>query len=293
MSYYYNGVNISDLVQSGSTAVPDYAGFPESNLPQYTSGLDKPYNFSYQLVTTPGIIDVSNYSTAYNLSYTSGNATIPTAIPNSSGYLFKHIAGYCFGGGGGGGGGGGTGSDVPGAETKSGGKGGAGGAGGYAAILSTPLQGSSNVFITVGGGGAGGDGGPGNPGNSINDAKGSPGSDGTTADASYIQIPDINTIIAAANGGGGGNSGGGGTSKDTGSDGSTGNSGYGSINGTGNTSVQPGYPNVPSSYQAGGGGGPGGEGTPYKLFSPNDVRTGGKGGTGYGGYVQIYLTYQA
>jgi hypothetical protein len=284
MSYSFNGINISNLISLGSdpTSVPGYTGFPESTPFLYGSGLDKPYNFSYMYDG----IDVSNYTTAYNLSFTSAEgATIPTAIGNT-GYSFKHIAGYCFGGGGGGGGGGGTGADGPNLSNKSGGKGGKGGAGGYAAILSTPLQGSPSVLVIVGGGGSGGSGGPGNPGKDINDYKGTPGKGGDAGGASYIQIPGISTL-AEANGGGGGGGGDAGTSKDSGGGGGTGSTGDGSILGPGNTAVETGYPNVPSSYQAGEDGGDGGSGG-----NVGDVRNGSPGGKGLGGYVQIYFSYQ-
>lgn len=283
MSYSFNGINIGNLIQGGSTSVPGYTGFPESTPFVYGSGLDKPYNFSYMYNGT----DVSNYTTAYNLSYTSGeSATIPTAIGNT-GYSFKHIAGYCFGGGGGGGGGGGTGADGPNFSNKSGGSGGSGGAGGYAAILSTPLQGSSSVFVAVGDGGSGGSGGGGNPGNNINDYKGTDGKGGSDGGNSYIQNLYNNAYLAYANGGGGGGGGDAGTSSESGPAGGGGSSGNGSILGPGNTTVETGYPHVPSSYQAGGTGGGGGN------ASNGKVETGGSGDPGLGGYVQIYFSYQA
>ena len=102
--YFYNGVDIFNLVSGSGTSVPGYTGFPQSTPFVYTSTIDKPANFSYTYLSSPYTTDVSNYATAY-IPLLSGG-TIPTTIPGASGYSFKHISAFCWGGNGGGGGGG-------------------------------------------------------------------------------------------------------------------------------------------------------------------------------------------
>jgi len=263
--YFYNGVDISNLIVSSTTsAPPSYTNFPRSIAPTYNStGLDKPYNFSYQYNGN----DVSNYSTAYGIAFNAGNSgSITTTIPNTTGYSFKHISGYCYGGGGGGGGGGGKNS-----VSYGGGDGGAGGAGGFAAIVGYPISGQTvNYQSGSGGGGGSGE-------NSNKGVGGSPGGD------SYIDVGEI-TIIHAYGGGGGG----GGNTANVNSGSKPGTAPHGS-NGTGtvvsgytgtfaNTSPATSYPNNPTN---GGGGG--------NASFNSGVN---KGGSGSPGYLHVYLTYQ-
>jgi hypothetical protein len=166
MSYFYNGVNISNLITSGGgPAVPNYGGFPVSFPPSCNStGFDKPANFSY----TIGGTDVSNLATSYYYQDgTNGtNANIPINIPNTS-IPFKSISICCAGGGAGGGGGG---SNTP---SYGGGDGGDGGDGSYAALLNYPLSNYNSINYKIGNQGNGGSAenketGPGTPGNDGN-----------------------------------------------------------------------------------------------------------------------------
>jgi hypothetical protein len=285
MSYFYGGVNISDLVVSGSTAVPDYVGFPESNSHTYNStGFDKPYNFSYIY----GSADVSNYATAVNTSYNSGSGSIPIAIPGAPGYNFKHISAYCWGGKGGGGGGGGSGYPIHKGET-----GGDGGAGGYAAIISYPINGLT-VKYSVGGGGDNTNTGDGSGGDAApkTGGKGDPGSRGDSGGQSYVSVG--NTTIIYGNGGEGGSGGNGGTSTTPGgnkaSAGDVGNGAY-QPGYTGTTSASNGSPTTNYPNQNYGDSGNGGEGGEYN--SNGNAGPGSRGNDGNGGYVQIYFSYQA
>ncbi len=261
--YYYNGVNISNLITSGTTSVPpSYTNFPTSTAPTYnTTSLDKPFNFSYKYNGT----DVANYATAYSLAYTGGKSgSIPISIPNSPGFSFKHISGYCWGGGGGGGGGGGN------VNAYGGGDGGSGGNGGFAAIINYPISGQTINYQV----GNSGNGGGGNKGNSS-------GGNGNSGGSSYIYVG--NTEILLANGGGGGGGGKTGGSDNKGSTAGSGGNGNGAIASgytgtTANTSPSTSYPNNPST---GGGGG--------NAKYDNDTNSGGPGAPGY---IEVYLTYQ-
>lgn len=263
--YYFNGVNISDLIQSGTSAPPSnvYAGFPTSTAPTYkATGLDKPYNFSFQYNGS----DVSNYATAYGIGFNAGTSgAIPISIPGAPGYSFKHISGYCYGGGGGGGGGGGKNGSY------GGGDGGTGGNGAFAAIVDYPISGSTVNYQS----GSGGGGGRGENSNK--------GYDGSAGGNSFINIGA--TTILFANGGGGG---GGGATANSGANskpgtapsGGNGSSGFaaGYTGTTANTSPATSYPNNPSN---GGGGG--------NASYNSGVNSGGNGSPGY---LYVYLTYQ-
>ena len=257
--YFFNGVNISDLIQSGTTSAPPsnvYTGFPTSTAPTYkTTGLDKPYNFSFLYNGS----DVSNYATAYGIGFNAGTSgAIPTSIPGAPGYSFKHISGYCWGGGGGGGGGGGKNSG-----SYGGGDGGTGGNGAFAAIVDYPISGST-VNYQSGGAGNGGSGHGSNKGDS-----------GNSGGDSFINIGA--TTILFANGGGGG--GGGNTANvNSGGNGSGGfTAGYTGT--TANTSPATSYPNNPSNGGAGG-----------NASFNSGVNSGGDGSPGY---LYVYLTYQS
>jgi hypothetical protein len=176
-NYLYKGVNISNLIKSGGTSSPPgYGGFPTSTAPTYnTTGLDKPYFFSY---LSSGV-DARNYSVAYGIEYSGGSSgPVPTSIPSSPGYSFKHISGYCYGGGGGGGGGGGN------STAYGGGDGGTGGDGAFAAIISYPISGSVNYVA--------GNGGNGGSGNKVNDA----GGNGNTGGSSSLTVGVTSILIA-------------------------------------------------------------------------------------------------
>jgi hypothetical protein len=270
MPYSFKGVNISNLIQSGgSSVVPGYTGFSTSIAPTYTTtGLDKPYNFSYSFQGT----DASQYATAYNLSYsTAGNGTISIAIGNT-GYSFKHISAYCWGGGGGGGGGGGN------NNTEGGGDGGTGGDGAFAAIIDYPIE-NREVRYTVGSAGNGGAGGKGKfLGPTANSgSKGGPG--GTSI--LYVGSSNSNSIIFA-NGGGGGNGGSTGETSGKAPNGSSGDNGNASYSAgytgtTSNTSPSTSYPNNQSNGSGGGNG---------EYDNPKSA------GDGSTGYIRVYLTYQ-
>ena len=277
MSYLYKNIDIKNLIQSGnSSAPPGFTGFPVSTKYQYTSGLDKPFNFSY---TSSSGLDASQYATAITHAYNSSASGISTLIPGTNSH-FKHVSGYFFGGGGGGGGGGGTGVEYNGYSYsyKGGGDGTGGGQGGYVAILPTAINGS-NISIVVGVAG-----GQGNGGGGANKGKGGNGNNGTPGGQSYILIG--NSQIAAANGGGGGYGGNGGTSSGGGStNNTTVSNGKGETNAPGVVGPSTGYPSQNlSTYQAGGSGG-GGAGS-------GNVNSGDYGNNGKPGYVQIYFSYQ-
>jgi hypothetical protein len=274
--YFFNGVDISDLIEDGSTTVPDYVGFPKSTPCIYTTtGLDRPYNFSYSYQGT----DVSNYATAYIPTLSGG--TIPTTIPGAPGYSFKHISAFCWGGNGGGGGGGGQGWP----NGEKGGNGGNSGTGGYAAIISYPI-GTQAVNYSVGVGGS-----PGPGGDAANgpNGKGEPGTAGGTGGQTYINLnsPSGTTSIIHANGGNGGGGGNGGTSVNPGNSNGNGNGGTGSYTPgyTGTTTgvnSGPNYPPQPTNNTGKGGGG----------GSPEGSGKGSSGPGGVGGSLTVYLTYQ-
>jgi hypothetical protein len=279
MSYFYNGVDISNLIDTtGSSVPPNYGGFPTSKPHTYTgTGLDKPAIFSYSYQGS----DVSNYATAYNLSYTSGADTIPTSITGAPGYNFKHISAYCWGGGGGGGGGGGAGQ---GANIHGGGDGGTGGTGGYAAIVSYPISGNA-VKYQVGTGGKGGVGGAGADPSFYNEGKN--GNGGSNGNQSYVQVGGINIITGkAGNGGSGGDSGNAEKSPGKAKNGD-------STEGSYNESYRGTTIKISAAHmfpkQTGGNGGGSGGGAPNGGPNPKD---GSDGGAGNAGYVRVYLTYQ-
>jgi hypothetical protein len=210
MSYFYNGINISNLIQGGISAVPGYSGFPQSTSPIYTSsGFDKPYNFSYIYNNT----DVSNYSTAYyyaSNSPSNSTGTIPLLIPNSSNVYFKSVSICCAGGGGGGGGAGGNGASF------NGGDGGSGGDGSYAAVLNCPVSNIQNITYKIGNGGGGGAGNPTNAPNPI-----APGSGGVKGGTTYVYLGPIGNIECS-----GGNFGNGGEGTPGIANGHNGNDGF-------------------------------------------------------------------
>ncbi len=276
-SYFYNGMDITNLIEGGSTSVPDYIGFPESTPSIYTSGLDKPYNFSYSYQGT----DVSNYATAFNISHTGGTGTIPTTIPGAPGYSFKHISAVCWGGGGGGGGGGGYGSGGVPIKFNPGASGSPGNNGAYAAILSYPINGLT-VNYYVGSGGNNGNGGA----NKIAD-KGDNGTSGNNGTYSYVYVDGLSITYSPGGIGGPGGNGGNvvnGNSGTTPNTPATDDSTIASPGYSGTTSANiPGVPVYPAQNTGQGGGGgstnPGGN-------------EGFAGATGTPGYIQVYLTYQ-
>jgi hypothetical protein len=270
--YLFNGVNVANLIINGSTTVPGYTSFPKSSPCQYTStGLDKPYNFSYMYNGT----DVSNYATAYGFTYNGGNTgnsgSIPTTIPNTN-TSFKHISGYCWGGGGGGGGGGSN------TNSYGGGDGGNGGDGAFAAIIDYPISGQS-VNYSAGNNGGGGSAGTGKAGDTSANA-GSPGKGGGS---SYVYVG--NTQIILANGGSGGSGGEIGQFSNKGSaadDGKSGTSSYisGYTGTTSNSSPSTSYPNNPGNGSNNGLGGNG-------VYDDSN-----SGSDGASSYVAVYLSYQ-
>ena len=254
--FFFNNINIADLIQSGSTSVPGYTGFPESTPFQYTSGFDKPANFLYTYQGT----DISNYTTANMFVSTSNpdTGTIPLQIGNSN-YNFNYIS-VCGCGGGGGGGGGGNYNSTWG---LSGGDGGKGGAGGYAAVLNYPVSGANSLSYNIGTGGSG------------ENSKGKSGNNTSVSVGS--------TTIISCDGGNGGSPGNGADNSNF-TPGNTGNSG-----GPGNSTVisgniktnTPGYPPQQGNGWSSGNGGSGGNGTD-KSFGP--------GNSGNNGFVLVYLS---
>jgi hypothetical protein len=322
--YYYKGVDIAKLIvkQPTTPATPIsapptsvYTGFPSSVAPEYhASGLDKPANFSYRYSintqpTSPGNPqpnDVSNYATAYTEVLSGTDQTLTTTIPFATGYSFKHISVYAWGGGGGGGGGGGSGYGF---YIQGGGDGGGGGNGGYAAIVSYPIVYGPNYSIkySVGNGGSRGTGGA--PG-TINKSSGAynagdPGNSGSDGNSSYVYLTDnsdsTNTTIALApggNSGGGGNAGKGATPGESGTTGTAGTPGAGTIaspgyNGSTTGSNDPtSYPNQGSGGNGGSGGGGAAGGNGGGNGNATEPNAGTPGSDGDAGYVKVYLTYQ-
>ena len=227
--YYYNNINIANLIQTGSTPVPGFGGFPQSTPFQYSSGFDKPANFSYTYQGT----DISNYTTANMFLSTSNtnSGNIPLQIGNSNSYF--NIVSVCGSGGGGGGGGGGNYYELDGVGYYDGGNGGAGGAGAYGAVLNYHVSGATNISYNVGTGGIG-ENGTGKSGNNTSvsvgnttiiscDGNGSPGAyngkngdSGNTPDSTVVSgnittntsgyPPQNGTGWTSGGGGGGGNS---------------------------------------------------------------------------------------
>ena len=189
-SYFYKGINISELVKNGATTIPGYIGFPPSFLPSCNStGFDKPSLFSYSYQGT----DVSNSTTAIyqvtgNTDNDGGNGIIPLSIPGTnSKYNYVSI---CCSGGGGGGGGAGSGTNVTG-----GGDGGPGGNGAYAAVLNCPVSNISEINYSFGSGGE--------SGNANNQT--SPGEHGNSGGETTVYLGPIGNIVSpGGNGGKGG-----------------------------------------------------------------------------------------
>jgi hypothetical protein len=255
--YSYNNISIANLIQSGNTSVP---GFNISSTPfQFSSGFDKPANFSYSYQGT----DISNYTTA-NMYVSTSNANsgnIPLQIGNSNSY-FNHVS-VCGAGGGGGGGGGGNYM----IDLYDGGKGGSGGSGSYGAIVAFPVSGSTSLSYNVGGGGAG------------ENAKGSQG--GNTS------VSVGNTTIISCPGGNGGEPGNGAKTSGNGSPGDSGNAnnssvtpGYSSIENA-NSNYYPEFPPQQGNGYTNGNGGGGGNSTTQNF------NTGSKGNAGF---VLVYFS---
>ena len=256
--YYYNNINIENLIQSGSTPVP---GFNISATPfQYSSGFDKPANFSYTYQGT----DISNYTTANMFVSTSNtnSGNIPLLIPNTNGSYFNYVS-VCGSGGGGGGGGGGNYIT----ELYDGGNGGSGGSGSYGAIVAFPLSGATSLSYIVGGGGDG------------QNTKGTQG--GNTS------VSVGNTTIISCPGGNGGSPGNGATINGNGSPGANGyanNSsvipGYSSIENA-NSNSYPEFPPQQGNGYTNGNGGGGGNSTTQNFNA---------GSKGNAGFVLVYFS---
>ena len=253
--YYYNNINITSYIQSGNSAVP---GFNINATPlQYSSGFDKPGNFSYTYQGT----DISNYTAAIYIAESntySGN--IPLLIPNTNGSYFKYVS-VCGCGGGGGGGGGGD--FIYG--NFDGGNGGSGGDGAYGAVLNYPVSGANSLSYNIG--------------------KGGSGSNGTGSPGNNTSVSVGNTTIISCDGGNGGAPGNGTPGFANGNDGNSGNTPDSKVVSGNITTNTSGYPPQSGNYAGpdtgNGGGGGGGNGTD-KSYSP--------GGDGNNGFVLVYFS---
>ena len=266
--YFFNGINIANLIQSGNKSVPNYTGFPQSTPFIYTSGFDKPVNFSYTINGT----DVSNYATSKYFATSDTTASnIPLQIPGTN-FYFNSVC-VCGAGGGGGGGGGGFNW-----LTNPGGTGGKGGDGAYAAILNYPVSGGTSISYNVGSGGDGGT------------VKG--GGSGETGNNTSVNFG--NTIIISCDGGTGAESGKNATIDYSGIPGAYGTTpsgkiapGYSGIDAT-DVYAYPEFPPQQGDYSPSPHSGNGGDGgnSPLSNSDPND------GDPGNAGFILVYFSYE-
>ena len=255
--YLFNGIKIANLIQSGNSHVP---GFNITATPvQYSSGFDKPANFSY----TYQLTDISNY-TAANMFVSSSNTNsgnIPLLIPNTSNSYFNYVS-VCGCGGGGGGGGGGNYYELDGVGYYDGGNGGSGGAGAYGAVLNYPVSGHANLSYNIGTGGS--------------------GENGTGSKGFNTSVSVSNTPIISCPGGNGGSPGNGSPGAYSGSPGDSGKTPDSTVvSGSIITNNTSGYPPQNGSGWTSGGGGPGGNSTDKSYNS---------GASGNNGFVLVYFS---
>ena len=275
--YFYCGVDINELIQSGGTTTPSggdsYTGFPKCLISDLTTNFESTGlegfigNYKYQN-TSIGTLSGTNINTIearytdYNYTYGGSNDNILITPPT----FCSHISVFCYGGAGGGGGGGGSGqtSIWPIPLTSNGGAGGDGGYGGYVAAEKIPRRFNPDgrdgipIYLTIGKNGNAGGAGKNASGSLIE--SGVSGKDGEAGSSTILKMG--NDTILTANGGAKGIKGNAGNATKNGGRGDSGADGNGIVN-TDNYGGVAYYVNENPS------------------FSPKIIKLGGGGGTGY------------
>lgn len=282
MTYYYKGQDISTLLSGSGATITGYSNFPSTSYPGASIQQPLPLSYLYNG------IDICNYCTAFTIANGPGSVTTYTADKANPGstITYKHVSAFCVGGGGGGGGGGGRGfGGTYSTSYNSGSPGGEGGQGGYGAIFKYPFN-SGLLTINVGNGGSGGKGG--GRANILGTSGGNGGA-GDPGNASSLIISNDTNYFLYVNGGNGGDGGGAGNANSD-------NNGTANPGSPGNAYIAPGYqaynnptiigntiicPSPPTGNWAGGNIGNAGYGN----------TSAGGGGTGYGGYAQVWFLY--
>ena len=201
--YFYHGVDINELIQSGGTTTPSggdfFTGFPKCQISDLTTNFESCglegfigiYKYQETSIQTPSGIGTplnSNINKIvaryidYNYTVGGSNDNIVITPPT----FCSHISAFCYGGDGGG----------AGANSTTPRVGGKGGRGGYAAVEKVTITGddTATIYLTIGKGGNGG------AAKAYNTSGNSDGDDGNPGLSTILKI-DNNTIITA-NGGG-------------------------------------------------------------------------------------------
>lgn len=200
--FSYKGVDISNLIITGTSSISGFTGFPNYS-PATAYSYERPIPFGIQVNN----VEVANQMNSKYIEYNTAQVTT-YSLPAS----YDSIRAIIAGGGGGGGGRGGCGYDLQERQRTSGAYGNDGGDGIYTYLSNEINLVSSTINLKVGGGGEGG-----NNGGDADEKDSSSGGNGNSGDPgqeSYIRITTTNgTYTVYANGGSGGSGGGGGNAN--------------------------------------------------------------------------------
>jgi hypothetical protein len=302
--YFYCGVDINELIQSGGTTTPSggdfFTGFPKCLISDLTTNFESTGlegfigNYKYQntSIGTLSGTNINKIEARYiNYNYTDGGSNTDIVVTPPT--FCSHISAVCYGGDGGGGGGGGSGqkSIWPIPITSNGGAGGSGGAGGYVAAEKIPRRFTQDgkdalpIYLTIGKNGNAGGAGENTSGFEIE--SGVSGKDGEPGSSTILKIG--NDTILTANGGAKGIKGNAGNATKNGGRGDSGAAGNGVVN-TNNYGGESYYVDENTSFSPkttrsyGGGGGAGYNDTNWP-FNPTS------GNKGSHGFCRIYFLY--